>query len=200
MTNQPEVAGVPTPRPKSSCSPDDVKLLERLRDGDRKAMRTVSDQNWSPVYRHIRQIVGSHHAAEDVVQETLIRFWGRRAKWRPQKPIRAILLRVAENLSKDLFRARRTRCDCLASWPRPAGSETPYEVVERNELHDAVRSAVRELPERRQQALVLVHFEGRSYQEAAHKMGISPQTIANHVTAARKDLRLALASYADFER
>ncbi len=31
-------------------------------------------------------------------------------------------------------------------------------------------------------------------------MGISPQTIANHVTAARKDLRLALASYADFER
>lgn len=185
-------------RRKPSCPPEDVALLERLRRNDPEAMRIVVDCNWLTVYRRVRRMVGNRHTAEDVVQETLIRFWSRRTKWQPRRPIRSILLRVASNLSRDVLRARRTRSDSTASWPRPLWPEQPDAALERQELKDAVWAAIEELPERQRQALVLVHFEGCSYQEVADKMTVSLQTVANHLTAARRKLRQALEAYADY--
>ena len=196
---RPEVgeAGGDDAKAKPACPPDDVELLQRLREGDEKALEIASDRNWLPVYRFVRRIVGNRHAAEDVLQETFLRFWVRREKWRPERPILTILRRIAVNLSKDYIRSRRVRCECLAFGPRPASPEAPDEAVERKELKEAVWSAIGELSKRRRRALVLVHFEGSSYQEAAEQMGISPQTVANHLTAARKELKAALALYAD---
>lgn len=181
---------------KPACPPNDVKLLARLRQGDEKALEVVYQQNWLVVYRGVRRIVGSRQTAEDVLQETFLRFWVRREKWRPERPIRAILWRVAVNLSKDHVRSRRIRCDCLASVPRPASPEAPDKAVERVELQEAVWSAIEQLSARRRRAVVLVHFEGCSYQEAADRMEISPQTVANHLTAARKELKVILVPYA----
>lgn len=200
MANRAEAdAGGKPGRPprKPRCPSEDVSLLERLRQGDHEALKTVADREWLPVYRRVRCIVGNRHAAEDAVQETFLRFWARREKWQPQRPIRAILLRIAANIANDLVRARRTRCDCLASWPRPASPEAPDEALERKELRKAVWSAIDGLPKRRRRALVLVHFEGCAYQEAADRMGVAPQTIANHVTAARKELGRTLKPWAE---
>ncbi len=196
MPSQPDDAAR-TARRKPTCPPEDVELLKRLRQGDEKALEIVIERDRLVVYRGVRRIVGNRQAAEDVLQETFLRFWARRQKWRPERPIRTILRRIAVNLSKDRIRSRRVRCDCLASWPRPAPPEAPDEAAERAELREAVWAAIGQLSERRRRAVVLVHFEGCSYQEAADRMSISPQTVANHLTAARKALKVSLARYAD---
>lgn len=83
MANRAEAdaGGKPGPAPrKPRCPSEDVSLLERLRQGDHEALKTVAAREWLPVYRRVRCIVGNRHAAEDAVQETFLRFWARREK------------------------------------------------------------------------------------------------------------------------
>jgi RNA polymerase sigma-70 factor (ECF subfamily) len=53
-------------------------------------------------------------------------------------------------------------------------------------------AAVTRLPERRREVFRLVREEGLSYQEIAEIMGLSTQTVANHMSLAMADLRAAL--------
>lgn len=147
--------------------------------------------------RFVRRRTGTWESAEDVVQETFLRFWAQRAAWKATAPIIAILAGVARNVAADATKARNTRCTVAASWPKPSDVVPPDKVYERIELQEAVRSAVQKLPERRRRVVEVVCFEGRSYREAGDVLGISPQTVANQLTAARRQLRTALKAYAE---
>lgn len=194
---------VPTPtdgestRRSRSCPTRDAQLLERIRLGDAEAMNLVVRETRIRLCRFVRRRTGTWEAAEDVVQETFLRFWAHRATWRAKAPIIAILAGVARYVAADAAKARNARRSVAESWPKPPDVVPPDEVYERLELQEAVRSAVRKLPERRRRVVELVCFEGRSYQEAADILSISPQTVANQLTKARRQLRTALKAYAD---
>jgi RNA polymerase sigma-70 factor (ECF subfamily) len=69
---------------------------------------------------------------------------------------------------------------------------TPLELAERAELREVLIKAVDALPPRRREVFVLARFHGRSYRDIADIMDISPQTVANQVSAAVRDLRRRL--------
>jgi RNA polymerase sigma-70 factor (ECF subfamily) len=69
---------------------------------------------------------------------------------------------------------------------------TPLELAERAELREVLTKAVDALPPRRREVFVLARFHGRSYRDIADIMDISPQTVANQVSAAVRDLRRRL--------
>ena len=184
-------------RPSHSCPTRDAQLLERIRLGDAKAMDLVAQETRIRLCRFVRRRTGTWESAEDVVQETFLRFWAQRATWKATAPIIAILAGVARNVAADAMKARNTRCTVTASWPKPSDVVPPDKVYERIELQEAVRSAVRKLPERRRRVVELVCFEGYSYREAGDVLSISPQTVANQLTAARRQLRTALKVYVD---
>ena len=167
-----------------------------MRHGDHAAMDILVKAYWGPIQRYSLQIVGAPDVAEDIAQETFFRFWDRRERWRPRGSIRALLYRIARNLSLNHRASRDTRRTLLRLWhsvgPTPP---RPDQLLESREIHDTVRAAVRQLPERRREVLELVHFRGLSYREVAESLEIAPQTVANHVSAALASLRLALRSY-----
>jgi RNA polymerase sigma-70 factor, ECF subfamily len=69
--------------------------------------------------------------------------------------------------------------------------------VEENELLRYFERAVSHLPPRRQEIFVLARAHGLSHQEIAEVMKISPQTVANQMSAALADLRQALGPLLD---
>lgn len=181
--------------PTRSCPTRDAELLERIGMGNTEAMDLVVRETRLRLCRFVRRRTGSWESAEDVVQETFLRFWTQREAWKPRAPIIAILAGVAKNVAAEYARARKGRCAVAASWPKPPDVIPPDKVYERLEVQEAVRSAVQRLPERRRRTVELVYFEGCSYQEAGDVMGISPQTVANQLTAARRQLRTTLKAY-----
>jgi RNA polymerase sigma-70 factor (ECF subfamily) len=172
----------------------------RLRKGEAEALNHFARVHWSGLVRFGHDLLGSTDAAKDVVQEALIRLWERRREFEGRGSIRNYLLQTVRRLALNELRGRRVRerpeVEARVREIRPSPVQPDAE-LEGGGLEAAIEAALKKLPERRREALVLVRFQGLSYREAAELMELSAQTVANHVCMALKDLRKELAGYAD---
>ena len=75
----------------------------------------------------------------------------------------------------------------------------PDRTLELSELERAAAAAVASLPERRGEVFRLAREQALSYAEIADVMGLSVQTVANHMSLALSDLRAALRPHLDAE-
>jgi len=178
-----------------TASNPDQDLLERIRNGNSKALGVLLERYWAPLVCYLGSLLKSDDAAEDVAQDTFVRMWERRDAWSVNGSVRALLYRVARNLALDELRRgdARTRADLGSSPPSPGVA--PDEHMENDELRSVIARAVESLPARRREAFMLVRHHGLSYREAADVLELAPQTIANHLTLALTDLRAAVAPY-----
>lgn len=156
-------------------------------------MEEVIALHWAPLIRYVSRIVESMDSAEDIVQEACIELWSRRHTC--DTSVRSYLYRTARNKALNESRRRDVRSR-LASWVRRERTSrrppTPAEVFEGRELEETMARALAELPERRREVFRLVRYHGMSYRETAEIMQISPQTVANQMSAALAALRTAL--------
>lgn len=178
--------------------PDDRELMERLAEGDDDALDLLMGRYWTPLVRYAARILLSEDGAEDTVQGAFVTVWEERTKWRPVGTPQAYLYRVVRNLALQERRHWdvRERTASEVARRRQPGS-TPFETAARVELREALRRAISELAPRRREAFVLVRYHDLSLREVAEVMGISVQTVANHVSLAAADLRHALSPFED---
>lgn len=175
----------------------DSELMERLQRDDAEALEALLRRYWRPLVAFAVGFVREMDVAEDIVQETFIRVWQRRADWQPNGSVRSFVYRITRNLSLNEQRARevRERWRTRGLKQHPQSPVTPAQHFEAEALEIAVQAAVEALPERRRQVFVLARYHNLSRHQIAAVMGISPQTVANQLSAALSTLRDALAPF-----
>lgn len=178
--------------PDTGDGQEDRSIMERLHRGERKAMDELARRFWNPLVRYAEEIVAGRDAAEDVVQEALLRVWHRRGKWTPTDRLQAFLYRVTRNRALNHRRSRRTRRKLEERVPRRPSAPGPEAVADREGLRREVRAAIDSLPERRREIFILARFHGRSHREIAEILDVSRQTVANQMSSALAQLRKAL--------
>ncbi len=172
---------------------DDHLLMGCLQAGDEQAMSVLLAEHWTSVVNYAFGFVGSWDKAEDVAQDAFVRIWEGRKKW-SRGSLGALVHRIARNAALDVLKSPRHSAP--REDPDTLSSEaTPDRDVELSELDQAVDSAIRELPPRRREIFKLVRKSGFSYAEIAEIMGISKQTVANHMSLALSDLRVMLRPF-----
>jgi RNA polymerase sigma-70 factor, ECF subfamily len=181
----------------SDDDPDDQALLAAVARGDGGAYRKLADRHLAPILRYGTRLLGDAHEAEDVAQETFLRLWQHGARYEPRggKPS-TWLYRIAHNLCVDRLRRRKEHADAdavelAASGDRPSGE------LARKELAEQVEAALARLPERQRAALVLVHHEGLTQNEAAQVLDCGPEAIESLLARGRRGLRKLLAGADD---
>lgn len=172
--------------------------LDALRAGDPRVLEALLQDVWTPLVRHLTGVTGSRDAAQDAAQEAFVRLWERRERW-ASGSLRALVYRIGRNVALDMVRRGRVR----ERWAREGGGSGPGEaertapppdrVLEHAEVRWRVESALGRLAPRRREAFELVRFAGLTHQEVAEVMDLSPQTVANHLSLALRDLRAELA-------
>lgn len=164
--------------------------MDRIRLGDEAALRHLMERHSEPLMRYSLRLVQTTDAAEDVVQESFVRLWERRDRWRPGGSVRGFLFRTAHSIGIGLLRHLRVRerAEPKLRVHESRSALTPMDHLERGELKEIVQRAINELPPRRRQALVLTRIHGYSLDEAARMMELSRQTVANHATLALTDI------------
>ena len=94
------------------------------------------------------------------------------------------------NRSRSVLRHRAVT-DKLAPMLPPATPDPSQQVISQLEL-SALVSALRSLPARQREVLILRYYTGLSEAEIASAMGISPRAVKNHTTRAISSLRAKL--------
>jgi len=147
------------------------------------------------------RITGSAADAEDVMQETLLKAFERRATFRGEAAWTTWLYRIAVNEALMLVRRRRptaylddTGYDAphIVDWSNDLGRR-----VELNELRDELERGLARLPEDHRIAVILRDVEGLSAAEAAEILDITEVALKSRLHRGRVLLRQYLADYVE---
>lgn len=171
----------------NSPTPDSALLL-RARRGDRAAQEQIA-RAWFPSMRRWALLeTADPVAADEVVQDALVRFVRHAHTWDGERPFGTWLRTIVRNVA----RSRRPRSDAPE-----IDASTPSRLERSLDLGRTARAALQalaELPVRQREVLDLCDWQGRSPREAAVELDLEPATVRVHLHRGRKRLRDVLSA------
>lgn len=141
--------------------------------------------------RYARALVGERAAADDLVQDTLERAWGKLHLYRPGSDMRAWLFTVMHNVYVNQARAARPVQPIDEEMPELARDAPQQDALL---VRDLERSLAR-LPSEQREVLLLVALEDLSYEQAARAIGIPIGTVMSRLARAREKLRAMMQGH-----
>ena len=133
-----------------------------------------------------RSLVRNHEAADDLVQDTMMKAWAARDRFQGGTSFRAWTFVICRNL----FYTERRRDKFHGEWDEqlasrrlaaPAAQEGPLHLADLARALDKISPTQRE-------ALLLIGAGGMSYEEAAEVMGSAVGTVKSRVSRGRQML------------
>ena len=179
----------------SPSAEQDGELLRRLAHDEIEALDEAFARFWAPIVSYLMGLLKSREAAEDIAQDAFCRLWERRALLRSDGSLRGFLYQVARNMAISEHRSENVRQRALTALKMEPPTFAHIE-IQYDGLSGELKRAIRSLPERRREILILHCIHGLTYKEVARLLGIAPQTVANQFSAALDDLRRGLRVHA----
>ncbi len=164
----------------------------------KSSFRELVEPEIEVLLRVALSITSNQAAAEDLVQETLLRAYRAIDRFDGRHP-RAWLLTILRNTNANMH--RRQRPATIGDWElirtaRPAFGRAELPSAEDSfvdhELHADLAASVRALDPRFRAALILVDVHDLSYAEAAAVMGVPVGTVMSRLSRARDRVRKSL--------
>src|SRR3954452_9427232 len=174
---------------------DEKVLVRAYQAGDERAFDTIVRTQYNALYAHALRRLSQHEAAEDAVQDTLLRAYRALPNLDGDLALRAWLHRILTNVCHDEGNRRRRQqglVEKVAALPEELEPDPVDEAV----LHDRVRvmsDALKDLPESYREALVLRYVDGLSFREVAEATGVSEENARARVHRGRLALHKVLS-------
>lgn len=168
-------------------------LVVRAQNGDRDAFSALVAGQYDFIFRTAYKWCGTREDAEDVAQDVCIKLPRILAGFEGRSAFQSWLYRVVLNAVRDMQRQKGRadkRTTVLDEDTLSVPAPEPADAAEDQELWDAVRR----LPPRQCDSVLLVYAEQKSHAEAAAILGCSESTVSYHVHEARKALKTLLMS------
>ncbi|MEM7414929.1 MAG: RNA polymerase sigma factor [Gemmatimonadota bacterium] len=197
LSNRQVANGPPNTRAKTVRTLDgvdsDTDLLARARNGDAHAFRHLVERYQDGVAAVVVGMLGPGPDADDVGQETFVRFYRSIDRFRGEAALRTYLTRIAMNLSLNELkrRKRRERRVLRIHEGTPefaAPGEGPDEAVDRADRARAVREAIDRLDEKHRAVVTLRMIQGLSTKETAEALGVPEGTVLSRLARGRQKL------------
>ena len=145
---------------------------------------------YNKIYRYCFYKVRNSAAAEDITQETFLRYFAQNTKIKRGEDM-AYLYTIAKNLCIDYFRKKHAE-ELPEDYPVEDFSETCDTKI-------VVREALEELDERHKEIVLLRYLSGLSVNETAEIMGISRFVVYRLEKAALSKMKKYLKGVSQYE-
>ena len=140
--------------------------------------------------RYARALTGDRTSADDLVQDTLERAWGRLHLWRRGSDIRAWMFSIMHNTF--INHVRKKQLDTVSM--DEDALEIPTRAIHEDNLQVRdLASALDKLPYEYREVLLLIGLEQMSYEEAAQVLCIPLGTVMSRLSRGRERLRMLMA-------
>ena len=170
------------------------ELVERAQRGDHEAFDALATAAYHRLYAIARRILRDGYAAEDAVQDALVRAWRDLRGLRDRDRFDAWLNRLLVHACAD--HVRRDRRRPLEVMVDPIDRPDPQDDVARVGDRDEIERAFLKLSVEHRAVLVLTHYVGLSAPEIASILGIPVGTVYSRIHHGTRQMRSSLASAA----
>lgn len=196
-----------THRDKSDQDIADKEAMRQLQAGVDEALGQIMARWKEPLLSFLYRYTMNWSVAVDLTEETFVRVYQNRLRYKPSGTFSNWLFAIAANLARNEARWRRRHPGSVlvqAKSESPSGTTLEDEPSASDPLPDdsadlsdrarLVRSAIGELPRDLRMTLVLFEYEDLSHREIAEVMGCSVKAVETRLYRARNRLRDLLSA------
>ncbi|PMQ01295.1 MAG: RNA polymerase subunit sigma [Dictyoglomus sp. NZ13-RE01] len=181
----------------------DQSLISLIKNGDREAFNILVKRYEKKVLNLLYLQLGAINDLEDLAQEVFLKVFKNISKFRGESQFYTWLYRITLNVSHDYKRKNKMTLslnDAIDDESEetfqdilPNQEEDPEKIVEKMDLYEKVRKAIKTLSKEYQEVLLLREFEGLSYEEIAKVLNLPVGTVESRLFRAREELKKRLS-------
>lgn len=180
------------------CSVKDNQLNIRLKEGNPTAFEELFKQTYSRMLGYCSLFINDRAQANDLVQDCFMRLWEKRQTIDPRQSVESLLFVMLRNRCLNHLRDQKNDLtDQKISIPGENELQHLYQLdfTGREEksleeqLIEAIRESVEELPEKRKLVFIKAKVEGKKNKEVAEELGISVKAVEKHLHQAKEQIR-----------
>jgi len=141
------------------------------------------------IYRVVFFMTRDENEAQDILQETFIKFWENDKLHKVENP-QGYLMTMAKNLTID--KIRKTKIEKSAEFVkdyRLVNEENDEKLNEKKNLYSKIINFVQQLKEKQKQVFLLREMEGLTYQEISDYLEISESQVKVNLHRARTAIK-----------
>ncbi len=177
----------------------DEELIKQFQEGDKRAYDEIVSRYSQPLYNFIYRIIGDSAFAEDLLQETFVRLYLNKDRYREIAKFSTWIYTIAGNLAKTELRRQKVRRWFSLS---PKTDERPLEIadddpdpedtLQRNSVLKQINDEIQKLPDVFRQVIELRDLQELSYEEIGKILDIPLGTVKSRVNRGRQRLQKKL--------
>ena len=172
---------------------NDLGLLEKAREGNRRAFEVLFKRHYASVRRIVISVIGPCDDVEDVVQNVFLRVYRTAMNFQGKSKFTSWLFRVAINMTYDHMRQKKRSGQLIEHWlekhPEPSPGNTPLDNSLNREEVKKVSDALGKLKSHKRNVFILFEIQGLTLDEIAQTLDLSTTTVWSRLYQARKDFK-----------
>ncbi|MBA2482552.1 MAG: sigma-70 family RNA polymerase sigma factor [Planctomycetes bacterium] len=179
-------------------SDTDVRLMERIRDGDQDAVITLVERFQNELVGFFYHQCWDQLVAEELAQDVFVNVYRSRSRYQATAKVRTYLYRIAHNLWIDHLRRQKRHLSIDAEFGEQSmrlvdvlkAPDAPEDTSGRDhQVRTRIHEALENLPEGQREVFVLANNHGMKYQEIAAILHIPEGTVKSRMHNAVRALR-----------
>jgi RNA polymerase sigma-70 factor (ECF subfamily) len=173
----------------------DQELVAAARDGDDDAFKELVMRYEPVVAATVIGMLGDSAEAEDVGQETFIRFYKALGSFRGDSSVKTYLTRIAINQAINEIRKKKRKSKVFTSTPADELGDIPDDKFRQESAgpdRERIEQAIQSLDEDFRAVITLRLIDGYSTAETAEILGVPTGTVLSRLSRAQRKLRALL--------
>lgn len=177
----------------------DEKIVRLCHKNHRDGYRLLFDKYRRYVYTLCYRSTFNQEDATDLVQEVFLRIFKALPRFDEKRPLLPWIKKISVNTLISFSQRKHDNEvstdfseDTQAALILADSHEAPEEKAQSRETKTLIEASITELPGNERAAVLLRHFEGRSYDEIARLMGCPLGSVKTYLYRARRMLRESL--------
>jgi RNA polymerase sigma-70 factor (ECF subfamily) len=185
--------------------PSEAELIKSVCDGEREAFYELVRPYERMIYATAIAVLKNPADAEEVAQEAVMKAFCNLSRFRAESKFSTWLIQITYNEAR--MKVRKARQQLYESideqqqneegdfWPKDFADwrPIPSEVLEQNEIRQAVQDAIHSLSPEYREVLILRDVQHLNIKETATILGLSKANVKTRLRRARLQLRDSLA-------
>ena len=171
-----------------STSADDTLLWQKFREGCHTSFSLLYHRHAAALYQYGTKLTACPEEVEDSIHDLFVELWERKGRLRIPSSVVFYLFKA---LKHKILQIRRNEAKVLPAevLATSAQAEVLMEDEGYQDMRRTLARAIEKLPQRQQEVVFLLFYEGMSHREIAQIMDISYQGVSNLVYRTMKTLR-----------